>query len=246
MSSASSHTVSLPLNHSALLLLPSAWPLLLLLHTNTNQTGPPRLLPSQATRSTWLRPLLCLQMRSSCASCSPCTWGCTGGTIYSQQSSTKVRGGAAGARTPGVDICACCLAAPQQGRPASSYPQGLKLLFWFAWCLTDTRLVPLLPSSAFSQLCHPPPSPLPLPHTAGHVGYELSPFIPTLEGVWALLSCGLRGSPRLNTVQHHDIHHRFPTKHFSLYFTHWDRWMGTLHPKYEANLFRYFGSSPKA
>lgn len=84
-------------------------------------------------------------------------------------------------------------------------------------------------------MCDPRP-------TAGHVGYELSPFIPTLEGVWALLSCGMRGSPSLNTVQHHDMHHRFPTKHFSLYFTHWDRWMGTLHPKYEAGLFRYFES----
>jgi hypothetical protein len=81
---------------------------------------------------------------------------------------------------------------------------------------------------------------------AGHVGYELSPFIPTLAGVWALLSCGLRGSPGLNTVQHHDMHHRFPTKHFSLYFTHWDRWMGTLHPKYDAGLFRYFDTSAQA
>lgn len=36
---------------------------------------------------------------------------------------------------------------------------------------------------------------------------------------------------------------RFPTKHFSLYFTHWDRWCGTLHPKYEATLFRYFDGS---
>ncbi|WIA34046.1 hypothetical protein OEZ86_012425 [Tetradesmus obliquus] len=77
-------------------------------------------------------------------------------------------------------------------------------------------------------------------HEAGHVGYELSPFIPTLEGIAALLGCGLRGSPGLNTVQHHDMHHRYPTKHFSLYFTHWDRWMGTLHPKYDAGLFRYF------
>jgi sterol desaturase/sphingolipid hydroxylase (fatty acid hydroxylase superfamily) len=33
---------------------------------------------------------------------------------------------------------------------------------------------------------------------------------------------------------------RFPSRHFSLYFTHWDRWMGTLHPKYDATLFRYF------
>ena len=36
----------------------------------------------------------------------------------------------------------------------------------------------------------------------------------------------------LNTVQHHDMHHRFPTRHFSLYFTHWDRWCGTEHPAY--------------
>lgn len=75
---------------------------------------------------------------------------------------------------------------------------------------------------------------------AGHNGHELSPFIPTIEGIGSLLTCGLRGSPALNTVQHHDMHHRFPTRHFSLYFTHWDRWMGTLHPKYDASLFRYF------
>jgi lathosterol oxidase len=36
----------------------------------------------------------------------------------------------------------------------------------------------------------------------------------------------------LNTVQHHDMHHRFPNVHFSLYMTHWDRWMGTEHPMY--------------
>lgn len=105
----------------------------------------------------------------------------------------------------------------------------------------------LLPTLSLYPCTHhqqkqPPPTPSPTPPPAGHVGYELSPFIPTLEGVWALLTCGLRGSASLNTVQHHDMHHRFPTKHFSLYFTHWDRWMGTLHPKYEANLFRYFGS----
>lgn len=34
--------------------------------------------------------------------------------------------------------------------------------------------------------------------------------------------------------------HRFPTRHFSLYFTHWDRWCGTMHPKYEDDLFCYF------
>lgn len=78
-------------------------------------------------------------------------------------------------------------------------------------------------------------------HEGGHAGYELSPFIPTLESIVSFLLTGLRGSNALNTVQHHDMHHRFPTKHFSLYFTHWDRWMGTLHAKYDAELFRYFG-----
>eukprot|EP00877_Chromochloris_zofingiensis_P005495 jgi/Chrzof1/14947/Cz09g21230.t1 len=79
-------------------------------------------------------------------------------------------------------------------------------------------------------------------HEAGHAGYELSPFIPTLEGVLSLMIHGLKGSSSMNTVQHHDMHHRYPTKHFSLYFTHWDRWCGTLHPKYDADLFTYFSS----
>jgi sterol desaturase/sphingolipid hydroxylase (fatty acid hydroxylase superfamily) len=46
-------------------------------------------------------------------------------------------------------------------------------------------------------------------------------------------------NPYLNTVQHHDLHHRHPRLHFSLYFTHWDRLMGTLHPSYDEGLFRY-------
>ena len=51
----------------------------------------------------------------------------------------------------------------------------------------------------------------------------------------ALLKCAQPSkdlSGALNTVQHHDMHHRFPTRHFSLYFTHWDRWCGTEHPAY--------------
>ncbi|MEW5307960.1 MAG: hypothetical protein WDW36_010327 [Sanguina aurantia] len=74
-------------------------------------------------------------------------------------------------------------------------------------------------------------------HEAGHAGYELAPFIPTVAG---LLSLAVHGpshrSATLNTVQHHDWHHRFPTKHFSLYFTHWDRWGGSMHPEYDAKV----------
>ncbi len=71
----------------------------------------------------------------------------------------------------------------------------------------------------------------------GHAGYEIAPFIPSLEAVivavvrWAHpVGKDLLGA--LNTVQHHDMHHRYPTRHFSLYFTHWDRWCGTEHPAY--------------
>ncbi len=83
---------------------------------------------------------------------------------------------------------------------------------------------------------HPPPQ----THPAGHAGYELSPFIPTVEGLVAVLLAGPRGWRGINTVQHHDMHHRFPTKHFSLYFTHWDRICGTLYPGYDEQLFTYF------
>lgn len=69
-------------------------------------------------------------------------------------------------------------------------------------------------------------------HLGGHAGYEIAPLVPSLEALlWAAASAGApaRG---LNTVKHHDMHHRFPTRHFSLYFTHWDRWCGTQHPLY--------------
>lgn len=44
----------------------------------------------------------------------------------------------------------------------------------------------------------------------------------------------------LNTVRHHDMHHRFPFAHFSLYFTHWDRLLGTEHAGYRAAVEAHF------
>lgn len=35
-----------------------------------------------------------------------------------------------------------------------------------------------------------------------------------------------------NTTTHHDLHHSAGTYNFGLYFTWWDRWMGTKHPQY--------------
>lgn len=61
-------------------------------------------------------------------------------------------------------------------------------------------------------------------NTLGHAGYELFPA--TRDG-----------RPRLDwltTVTHHDMHHGEAGWNFGLYFTFWDRLMGTEHPQYLA------------
>lgn len=58
----------------------------------------------------------------------------------------------------------------------------------------------------------------------GHCGVEIYPrgwVDNPLTGWW-------------NTVTHHDLHHSSSTYNFGLYFTWWDRWMGTEHPRYRA------------
>jgi sterol desaturase/sphingolipid hydroxylase (fatty acid hydroxylase superfamily) len=73
-------------------------------------------------------------------------------------------------------------------------------------------------------------------HIGGHAGYEIAPFIPSMEAVLMMWQSKDVRQRVLNTVRHHDMHHRWPTVHFSLYFCHWDRWMGTEHPKYREEL----------
>ena len=78
-------------------------------------------------------------------------------------------------------------------------------------------------------------------HIGGHAGYEIAPFFPTIEGMLGKLSSGMhQPSDSLNTVRHHDMHHRFPNVHFSLYMTHWDRLMGTEHPGYQAAVAQHY------
>lgn len=36
----------------------------------------------------------------------------------------------------------------------------------------------------------------------------------------------------LTTSTHHDLHHATARWNYGLYFTWWDRWMGTEHPDY--------------
>lgn len=57
----------------------------------------------------------------------------------------------------------------------------------------------------------------------GHAGFELMPR-------WWLSS---RISSWINTTTHHDLHHAGSFNHnYGLYFTWWDKWMGTEHPRY--------------
>lgn len=58
----------------------------------------------------------------------------------------------------------------------------------------------------------------------GHSGYELFP-------------ANREGRPLMDwmtTVTHHDLHHAQAGYNYGLYFTWWDRWMGTEHPQYHA------------
>jgi lathosterol oxidase len=70
----------------------------------------------------------------------------------------------------------------------------------------------------------------------GHSGYELA---------WS----GFTRSPLtgwLTTTTHHDLHHTEGRYNFGLYFTWWDRMMGTEHPKYHEKFESVAGRQPKA
>jgi Delta7-sterol 5-desaturase len=62
-----------------------------------------------------------------------------------------------------------------------------------------------------------------LRNAMGHAGFELHPR-------WWLSTPLTRW---INTTTHHDLHHSGGfNKNYGLYFTWWDKWMGTEHPKY--------------
>ena len=73
----------------------------------------------------------------------------------------------------------------------------------------------------------------------GHSGVELFPS-------------NSKGQPFfdwMTTVTHHDMHHELAFYNFGLYFTWWDRWMGTEHPDYHARFaksVRYAAPPQKA
>ena len=56
----------------------------------------------------------------------------------------------------------------------------------------------------------------------GHMGHELA---------WPGFTRS-RWTGWLSTTTHHDLHHSQGNYNYGLYFTWWDRWMGTEHPRY--------------
>jgi sterol desaturase/sphingolipid hydroxylase (fatty acid hydroxylase superfamily) len=62
----------------------------------------------------------------------------------------------------------------------------------------------------------------------GHLGIELFPASFTKSKLWSLST----------TTTHHALHHERPGKNFGLYFTVWDRVMGTTDATYEARFER--------
>lgn len=67
-----------------------------------------------------------------------------------------------------------------------------------------------------------------------HGGYELYPA--GLEKHWL--------GKWLITATHHQQHHSHYHSNFGLYFTFWDRWMGTHHPEYEQCYARIKSRTP--
>ncbi|WP_299848267.1 sterol desaturase family protein [uncultured Roseovarius sp.] len=78
-------------------------------------------------------------------------------------------------------------------------------------------VVPMHPAAILIFTSH-----MMLRNAVGHCGVEVFPG-------------SARGKPLfdwMTTVTHHDLHHAQAGYNYGLYFTWWDRWMGTEHPKY--------------
>jgi sterol desaturase/sphingolipid hydroxylase (fatty acid hydroxylase superfamily) len=69
----------------------------------------------------------------------------------------------------------------------------------------------------------------------GHCGYELFPSTRDGRPLFGWMS----------TVTHHDLHHAQAGYNYGLYFTWWDRWMGTEHPEYAARFAAAVRKAPR-
>lgn len=70
-------------------------------------------------------------------------------------------------------------------------------------------------------------------NTIGHLGYEIYP-------AWWLRAPVLRWK---TASTHHNLHHQYFVGNYGLYFTWWDRWMGTELPQYAERFARTTGGA---
>ena len=84
-------------------------------------------------------------------------------------------------------------------------------------------IVPLHPIALLFFTSH-----MMLRNAIGHCGYEVFPASKSGKPLFDWLT----------TVTHHDIHHAHADYNMGLYFSWWDRWMGTEHPHYHAKFAR--------
>ena len=80
-----------------------------------------------------------------------------------------------------------------------------------------TLVMPMHELTAFIFVSH-----MIVRNVVGHAGFELFP-------AWWMKVPMLRW---ITTTTHHDLHHSTGRYNFGLYFTWWDRLMGTEHPEY--------------
>ena len=102
--------------------------------------------------------------------------------------------------------------------PFTAYSMGLgeaamMVAFVVLWPLLVPTTFAVIPLFVIHQIAR---------NTLAHCGYELMP-------------ARADGRPLvdwLTTTTHHDLHHAQAGSNFGLYFTWWDRWMGTENPAY--------------
>ncbi len=71
-----------------------------------------------------------------------------------------------------------------------------------------------------------------LRNVLGHLSIELMPPGFTRSPFWGWIT----------TTTHHDLHHQRASSNFGLYFTFWDRLMGTINPTYHPTFERVAGA----
>ncbi len=104
---------------------------------------------------------------------------------------------------------------------------ALMVSFVVLWPLVVPTPWPVVPLFILHQIVR---------NTLLHAGYELAPARADGRPLFDFLT----------TATHHDLHHAESRSNFGLYFTWWDRWMGTENPSYHAAFARAVRKGPSA